>query len=213
MGEVYEGRVKLLGSRIMHIIIANQIANHFSIKDKASFLLGGIAPDAVTPKDLSHFFIGDVSDYTRSIDFEKFLNKYRNQSNTPFILGYYTHLIADDIWLKGFYLPWLKNRLEKNSNIFNQYHNDFRLLNGKLLNYYGFKKELQQELQKTGEMIELQEITFEQINKFIPFVLDDMNFEQNSLAQPLDVFTFEQIIGYIETSVEKGIMHVKSLVH
>ncbi|MFO1444097.1 zinc dependent phospholipase C family protein [Bacillus sp. Bva_UNVM-123] len=202
-----------MGSRIMHIIIANQIANHFSIIDKASFLLGGIAPDAVTPKDRSHFFVGDVSNYSRSIDFEKFLHKYRKESNTPFILGYYTHLIADDIWLKGFYLPWLKNRLETDKNIFNLYHNDFRLLNGKLLNYYGLKTELQQELQKNGEIIELQEVTFEQINKFISFVLDDVSFEQNSLAQPLDVFTFEQIIGYVETSVEKGIMHVKSLLH
>jgi hypothetical protein len=196
----------------MHLIIANRIAANISSKDKSSFLLGGIVPDAVSPKELSHFYIGDVSDYSRSIDFEKFLNKYSSYKHSHFILGYYTHLIADDIWLKGFFLPWLKNRLETDKDIFNLYHNDFRLLNGKLLEYYGFTNELQQELQKRSEIIELQELTLKDIKKFIPDVLEDMDYDQKNIEQPLNVFTFEQIVGYIETSVDKGIMHIRSLV-
>ncbi len=137
------------------------------------------------------------------------LNKYGAQSHSPFILGYYTHLIADDLWLKGFYLPWLKNRMENDNAIFNQYHNDFRLLNGKLVHHYDLKVELQQQLQKNHEIIEIEEVTSDQINTFIPFVLNDLEYEQSSLNQPLEVFTFKQIVGYIETSVEKGIMHIK----
>lgn len=201
-----------MGSRIMHLIIANCIAERFSIKDKTSFLIGGIAPDAVSSKDLSHFYIGDVSDYSRSIDFEKFLNKYSVHKHSPFILGYYTHLIADDIWLKGFFLPWLKNRLENDKNMLNLYHHDFRLLNGKLLDYYNFTNVLKEELNKNGETIELQEITLEDIKNFIPYVWQDMDYEYEDLKLPLNVFTFEQIVGYIETSVDKGIMHIKSLI-
>jgi Zinc dependent phospholipase C len=106
----------------MHLIIANQIAEKVLISDKSSFLIGGIAPDSVSPKDLSHFYIGDVNDYSRSIAYEKFIEKYSGSSNTEFILGYYTHLIADDLWLKGFYLPWLKNRMENDKEIFNKYN-------------------------------------------------------------------------------------------
>lgn len=201
-----------MGSRIMHLIIANCIAERFSIKDKTSFLIGGIAPDAVSSKDLSHFYIGDVSDYSRSIDFEKFLNKYSVHKHSPFILGYYTHLIADDIWLKGFFLPWLKNRLENDKNMLNLYHHDFRLLNGKLLDYYNFTNVLKEELNKNGETIELQEITLEDIKNFIPYVWQDMDYEYEDLKLPLNVFTFEQIVGYIDTSVDKGIMHIKSLI-
>ena len=36
-----------MGSRIMHLIIGHKIAESLSIEDKASFLLGSIAPDAV----------------------------------------------------------------------------------------------------------------------------------------------------------------------
>ena len=135
-----------MGSRIMHLIIANRIAECLSIEDKTPFLLGGIAPDAVSPKDLSHFFIGEVQDYSRSIDYKGFLHKYSSQVENHYILGYFTHLIADDIWLKGFYLPWLRNRMDVDKELFNLYHNDFRLLNGKLLEYYGFTDELRKTL-------------------------------------------------------------------
>lgn len=123
----------------MHLIIANRIADSLSIENHTEFLLGGIAPDAVSAKDDSHFYTGDVQEYTRRIDYQEFLNKYHSHAENQYILGYYSHLIADDIWLKGFYLPWLRNRMETNKEIFQEYHNDFRLLNGKLLDYYGFK--------------------------------------------------------------------------
>ena len=42
------------------------------------------------------------------IDYDSFFHKYESHIDSPFILGYYTHLIADDNWLSGFFLPWLK---------------------------------------------------------------------------------------------------------
>ena len=50
-----------MGSRIMHAIIANGIAEKLCIQDKTSFILGGVAPDAVHSKDekgTSHFYAG-----------------------------------------------------------------------------------------------------------------------------------------------------------
>lgn len=204
------GQIKL-GSRIMHLVIANRIADDLSIKDKTSFLLGGIAADAVSPKDLSHFYKGNVNDYSRDIDYTEFIHKYSFNKDSHFILGYYTHLIADNIWLKGFYLPWLKNRMEADENIFNRYHNDFRLLNGKLLDYYGFTQELRESLNKSGTIIDTEEVKSNDIKEFVPCVIGDMDYGSDELEQPLRVFTMEQIIGYIETSVDKGLIGIKSL--
>ncbi len=39
----------------MHVIIANKIADNLSIKDKTSFLIGGIAADAASQKTLRTF--------------------------------------------------------------------------------------------------------------------------------------------------------------
>ncbi len=196
----------------MHLVIANRIADELSIKDKSSFLLGGIAADAVSPKDLSHFYKGDVKDYSRYIDYKEFIHKYSSNIDSHFIQGYYTRLIADDIWLKGFYLPWLKNRMEADKSIFNRYHNDFRLLNGKLLDYYGYTQQLSAAISKNGTIIETEEVKSNDIKELVPYVIGDMDYSRDELEQPLTVFTLEQIIGYIETSVEKGLICIKSLI-
>jgi hypothetical protein len=195
----------------MHLVIANRIADDLSIKDKTSFLLGGIAADVVSPKDLSHFYKGEVKDYSRYIDYTEFIHKYSFNKDSHYIQGYYTHLIADDIWLKGFYLPWLKNRMEADENIYNRYHNDFRLLNGKLLDYYGFTQRLRESLSKSGTIIDTEEVKSNDIKEFVPYVIGDMDYGSGELEQPLRVFTMEQIIGYIETSVDKGLICIKSL--
>lgn len=200
-----------MGSRIMHLVIANRIAECLSIEDRTSFLLGGIAPDAVTPKEVSHFFKGNVQDYSRYIDYKGFLDKYSSQAENHYILGYFTHLIADDIWLKGFYLPWLKNRMETNKELVNLYHNDFQLLNGKLLEFYDFTDELKEKLSYPPTIFDLQEVKSEDVEEFIPYVVGDMEYGKEVINEKLNVFTFNQIVGYIETSVDKGLLNIKSI--
>ncbi|MGE7923842.1 hydrolase [Viridibacillus arvi] len=200
-----------MGSRIMHLVIANRIAECLSIEDRTPFLLGGVAPDALSTKELSHFFKGEVQDYSRSVDYKGFLHKYHEHVESHYILGYYTHLIADDIWLKGFYLPWLKNRMESNNEIFHLYHNDFRLLNGKLLEYYGFTDELRKMLSDLPPIFDLQEVKSKDVEEFIPYVLGDMQYDKEVINEKLNVFTFDQIVGYIETSVDKGLLNIKPL--
>ena len=193
----------------MHLIIANQIANKTLITDKNAFLLGGIAPDAVSPKELSHFFEGDQNDFSRMIAYEKFYEKYRNYDQSDYILGYYTHLIADDIWLNGFYLPWLKNRLENDEAVFNRYHHEFHLLNGKLLTHYGIGIDVLKDLYADNYVPDLAEVTANEVKNMLPFVKEDMNYSRKELDEKLTVFTFDQIIGYIETSIEKSILLLK----
>lgn len=206
-----------MGSRIMHVVIANRIAQQLSIENKTPFLLGSIAPDAVSTKNESHFFKGELQDYSRSIDYKGFLHKYssqieNSQAEGHYLLGYFTHLIADDIWLKGFYLPWLRNRMEANEELFNLYHNDFRSLNGKLLEHYGFTDELRRIMLDYLPAVldlDLDEVKSSEVEQSIPHVLGDIQYDKDLIDEELKVFTFDQIIGYIETSVDMGLLNIK----
>ncbi|UAL49317.1 zinc dependent phospholipase C family protein [Sutcliffiella horikoshii] len=197
-----------MGSRLMHTIIAHEIASRIGVADTSSFILGAIAPDAVAPKDFSHFYIGDSNDYTRSIDYQAFLHKYNKYKNNPYILGYYTHLIADDIWLNGFFLPWLKNRLENDTSLLERYHNDFKLLNSKLMSHYKTNRDLLKGILGAAHPMEIEEVSITQLSSFIPYVEQDMKLLQTD--KPLQVFTMEMIIGYIETSIDMGVQSIKT---
>lgn len=194
-----------MGSRIMHLIIANEVANILQVQEKTAFLLGGIAADATSNKDASHFFKGNAQQFTRCIDYNGFSEKYNLQAKNEYVLGYYSHLIADDIWLQGFYLPWLKNRMEANSEMGARYHEDFRLLNGKLIEHYRIGDSIKKELTNEAKLIDLEEVKSEEVMNFVNLIVEDFNYDQSTLNVPLTVFTLDQIIGYIHTSIEKSI--------
>ncbi|GIO51992.1 zinc dependent phospholipase C family protein [Paenibacillus cineris] len=198
-----------MGSRIMHLIIGYRIAEKLYIQDRTSFLLGSVAPDAVQTKDESHFFKGEHQNYTRYIDYHGFLNKYKLYSDNPYVLGYFTHLIADDQWLKGFYMPWLRNRMEADAGLYPLYHNDFRLLNGKLLEHYGCTEEMRQAISGSPKVIDLEEVKAKEAIDIVPHVLGDMDYDKHRIDEPLNVFSLIQIEGYIETSVNIGVMKLQ----
>lgn len=197
----------------MHLIIADGIAKKLSIQDRTSFLLGGVAPDAVyskNEKEKSHFYAGTTKNYTRRIDYDTFLHKYESFIDSPFILGYYTHLIADDNWLNGFFLPWLQNRIKHDKTILSLYHNDFKLLNAKLLHHYDKEQQFLSILNQKANIPKIEEVTEENVLTFKKFIFDDMLYPEQNLHADLQVFTFNQIVGYIETAIEKGSFFVKT---
>ena len=94
-----------MGSRIMHAIIAYKVAEVLNIKDQTSFIIGGIAADAaIKNKEASHFYRGELQNFTRKISYEEFYERYQNEASKSYLNGYYVHLIADDIWLQGFFV-------------------------------------------------------------------------------------------------------------
>ncbi|PGO32477.1 hydrolase [Bacillus cereus] len=203
-----------MGSRVMHAIIANRIAEKLSIQDKTSFILGGVAPDAVhskIEKVTSHFYVGSTKDYTRRIDYGSFIHKYKDYMESPFLLGYYTHLIADDNWLNGFFLPWLKNRIENDETIVSMYYNDFKLLNAKLLHYYDKEQQLLSLLNQKTHIVDIEEVSKENVLAFRKYLFEDMLYPEQHLHEDLQVFTFDQIVGYIETAIEKGVFFINQL--
>ena len=63
-----------MGSRIMHAIIANRIAEKLCIQDKTSFILGGVALMRFIQQKKRNFtfYAGTTKNYTRRIDFDAF---------------------------------------------------------------------------------------------------------------------------------------------
>lgn len=133
--------------------------------------------------------------------------------DSPYILGYYTHLIADDNWLSGFFLPWLKNRIENDETIAPMYYNDFKLLNAQLLHHYDKEQQLFALLNQEANIVNIEEVSRENVLAFRQYIFEDMLYPEQHLHENLQVFSFDQIVGYIETAIEKGTFFIEQLVN
>ena len=98
-----------MASSIIHICVAKEINKVLKIKETNNYFLGSIAPDISKlvgdPRSKSHFY-----DENGKTNIDKFLKKYKDKLNNPFILGYFIHLYTDLIWEKYF----LNNIVEGN---------------------------------------------------------------------------------------------------
>lgn len=123
-----------------HFRIAENVSKKYAKLNRKFFAIGNIAPDCglpnknwsafTPPKDISHFTIGGVSDFLGMqtdkfvLSDVKFYSKYLKdseiispQGDRSFLLGYFTHLITDNLWnyyimkpLKEKYLRELQNQ-------------------------------------------------------------------------------------------------------
>ncbi|TKD71381.1 zinc dependent phospholipase C family protein [Pseudalkalibacillus hwajinpoensis] len=88
-----------MGSRLMHLLIADRVTEQIPIVNRSAFLAGSVAPDAVTgdEKDRSHFYEGNTNDFSKRVNLQAFFTKYRDDLPDDYLLGYYVHLIADEL--------------------------------------------------------------------------------------------------------------------
>lgn len=68
-------------------------------------------------------------------------------------------------------MPWLRNRMEADAGLYPLYHNDFRLLNGKLLEHYSCTEEMRQAISGSPKVIDLEEVKAKEAIDIVPHVL------------------------------------------
>lgn len=189
-----------MGSRVMHYCISTILNEKLQINDN-QFLLGGLAPDAYKEKgklkEISHYMRKD-DDGVGYIDYYSFCNKYLIRSRTPFNLGYYFHLISDDIWLKEIYykkIKWLAQDIKTEAK--NMYYRDFWRLNGRLIDYYSLELVCLKE-----QLIDIDKNDYRLLHQLTNDLETDFNMADTAKEEPLEIIEFTEAIQTIEKTVE-----------
>jgi len=188
-----------MGSRMMHYCMTTQINKVLNIQAD-QLLIGGLAPDVHKqmnqPKAVSHFAKADLNGIVHT-DFTAFHAKYLTGHPSPFHLGYYYHLISDDIWVKEIYykkIKWLPPEEKKIAQT--KYYRDFWRLNGKLADYYSV-----QPIKLEVVPVEIDEIDY----RFLPALIEEMyrDFERMDEAkeEKLEILDFDEVIQILERSI------------
>jgi len=89
---------------IAHLRIAENLLNTFQIAERTKFIVGNIGPDCGVPnEDWSEFTpSGEVSHWRnnsdKEIEYSAFYDQHCKNPVSDFYLGYYVHLLTDDLW-------------------------------------------------------------------------------------------------------------------
>lgn len=207
-----------MASSMIHIVVANEINKKLN-RDKSKLLIGTIAPDISKligeTKVKSHF--QDRDDNIPNLD--KFLEKYKDNLDDDFVLGYYIHLLTDYLWFK-YFMTEIKledsniitkldgTNIKCNGNMFTLYiYNDYTNLNIKLIDEYDLDlKIFYNEIPEFENII--QEIPMEKINLIVDKAGEII---ENTKEHKEFVFNLDNINKFIETSVEIILGNLKEL--
>lgn len=208
-------RRTMMGSRIMHLIIADQVSKKLPIENKPLFLLGGIAPDAAYTRDKkteSHFYEGSLEDGTRFVNYMRFVEKYRSDIQNDYELGYLTHLVSDNVWMKQIYFKNdFKNRVDADPGLLDRWHSDFRKLNGKLIERVGCGDLKNDLIEIHAFQNNISEIKSGNLKKFKEETIGDFNYTEDEVFNELEVYSLRQILDYIDLATEEAIAVCRSL--
>ncbi len=194
----------IMGSRIMHYCISSLINEKLKLRED-QFLLGGLAPDLNKymnqPKSISHFAKHD-SEGLFYIDYDAFFDKYLVNHKSPFHIGYYFHLISDEVWIREIYMKkikWLPSEEKKEAQ--QKYYRDFWRLNGKLIDYYSIELK-----QLIAEPFEIDEIDCRYLPGLINDISQDFEFMNDAKGESLEILEFEEVLEVIDESTRRCVV-------
>lgn len=138
-----------MASAIIHIAVAKKV-NEYLNRNKKELYLGAIAPDAAKiigiDRKITHFINKNDDDSSPNIEYFKSL--YIDKITGDYDIGYYIHLLTDELWFKEFLPNFVIDDdtiVDNNGNkvslagitISDIIYNDYTNLNMEVIDYYG----------------------------------------------------------------------------
>lgn len=205
-----------MASTIIHLAVAKRVNDELNLP-KDAFYLGAIAPDIAKtigiPRTLTHFVTGPILDES---DMPYFLGKYKSYLKNPFELGYYVHLLTDELWFKEFITNYIHDhgitdkegrKLDLDADTIKMMlYNDYTNLNSKVLSYYNMDLSLfYEDIQYPQSHIE------EFKDEYFPILIEKMGLISQKLADNTYFLEIENIIHFIEYASIYCLDHIKEL--
>lgn len=139
-----------MASRIMHLCLAEELEKVIKIRNRNNFRIGHILPDAVMTADkkqVNTHFIRNFEEkgrYYKIFDHYGFYDRFKAfLPDDEIFLGYYFHLIEDNIFRRVLYTDLKMMNRRGDSKFLKELYSDYGLLNGVLIEKYSLKNDLE----------------------------------------------------------------------
>jgi len=109
-----------------------------------------------------------------------------------------------------YYRHGFKQKQEDDPNFLQKWHSDFRKMNTKLLCHYNYSN-LKESLKITALQRDIEEITLDDLQRFIEEMNGDFDIIEQNIECELEVYDFDEIIEYINLSKSKAITVIEEI--
>ena len=132
-----------MGSRLMHLALGKTLAQKLGLSDR--FIVGSLLPDAVEGERKrqvnTHFIALFDDDKYKWFDSTAFYELYKDEIKAdPLYLGYYFHLISDNVFRRIFYLDMGLISRRGDKRLFEEFYHDYNILNSMIEKEYSLDK-------------------------------------------------------------------------
>lgn len=132
-------------SRMIHYLVAEQVAKEVPVGNKNRFKIGSLCPDMSTRQDDSkhrtHY--ADVVGGIKGMNWKRFVDTYgENMKADDLYLGVLCHLITDGVWFHEVMEPQVRAKVaswEERQKMYNYGYSDFHRLNYILREEFGLE--------------------------------------------------------------------------
>lgn len=198
-------------SRMIHYLVAEQVAKEVPIGDLNRFKIGSLCPDMSTRQDDSkhrtHY--SDIAGDRKGMNWARFVNAYGEKMKTDDLyLGVLCHLITDGVWFHEVMEPQVRSRYaskEKRQEMYKYGYSDFHRLNYILRKEFGLRYELSED-----RNIELDGLHPELYDDVIGGLYCDFYEEPAATREELTVYPYAMAVACIETCVMECVGAVRA---
>ncbi len=208
-----------MASRMLHYVIALEIAKSIEIKEIDRFVAGALLPDAALKTDgsymRSHFVNIDKEMGQKTFDWTLFVDVYYDDIvSDELYLGYMCHLIMDAVWFKRIADQYVRvYPREIRDNYYKKGYSDFVKINALLIKEYSLLKPdlVRWYRNEPLPIIKVNSIKEELIEKvFIEFG-EHFNVEKQYEPCELELYPYEALCSFIKESEEVCIHECEAL--
>lgn len=191
-----------MASRLLHYLIASELAERQEIKDKNRFCIGALLPDLSGHEDGSyntaHFWVQLEKENKKGINWLLFRERYAEQMEKDSLyLGYYCHLIMDSIWFCSIVDKYIRNYpLEIKKARYDAGYRDYQRLNYLLGKKYNLLMNIY-----TISVDEINEVKGALLENFLGALKDDIQCASEAKEDELEIYKLDLIEEYINKSV------------
>lgn len=190
-------------SRMIHYLVAEEVAKQVEIKNRNRFKLGSLCPDMAIREDgskhITHFM--EIHGEKKGCNWMTYLSRYGDRMlDDDFYIGVFCHIITDAVWFHDVVDKHIRSKVKKKEEsqalLFVKGYADYHRLNYILKKEFGLVHHLEED-----RNLELEGLHMELYEDVVQGLHNDFFVDPPAEKEDLEIYTYDISLACIHKCI------------